>query len=87
MQQELLVPGFPLPADMIWVPLSAWRLLLKFPLFLCLAEDPALSSQLSQYGGNRQTCLSCVPAEPVSSAKLLHRGDHPSQSLPWLVTA
>lgn len=72
MQQELLVPGFPLPAEMIWIPLSACRSLLKFPLFLCLAEDPGLSSQLSQYSGNKQTCLSCVPAEPVGSTKLLH---------------
>lgn len=65
MKQELLVPGIPLPAEMIWVPLSACRSLLKFPLFLCLAEDPGLSSQLSQYRGNRQACLSCGPAEPV----------------------
>lgn len=86
MQQELLVPGFPLPAEMIWVPLGACRSLLKFPLFLCLAEDPGLSSQLSQYTGNRQTCLSYVLAEPACSTKLLHPhiysllqgGDQPS---------
>lgn len=85
-QRELLVPGFPLPAEMIWVPLSACTSLLKFPLFLCLAEDPGLFSQLSQYSGNRQTCLSCVPAETACSTKLLHPhiysllqgGDHPS---------
>lgn len=40
MQQEVLVPGLPLPAEMSWVPLSACRSLLKFPLFLCLAAVP-----------------------------------------------
>lgn len=72
MQQELLVPGFSHFAEMIWVPLSACRTLLIFPVFLCLAEDPGLSSQLSQHSTNRQTCLRGVPAESECSTKLLH---------------
>lgn len=46
MQQEILISGLPLPAEVGWVPLSACRSLLKFPLFLHLAADPGLPTLL-----------------------------------------
>lgn len=46
MQQEVLVSGLALPAEMSWVPLSACRSLLKFSLFLHPAAVPGLPTLL-----------------------------------------